>query len=63
MRSTMMQTPPSLDHLLARAGGYQQVPTDPGSFTADGWLRSSTGKFMKTKLREQFKDYVSKTPA
>ncbi len=25
--------------------------------------RTSTGKFMKTKLRQEFKDWVSRTPA
>ena len=37
-----------------------QVPDDYAF--VDSLPRTSTGKFMKVKMREQFKDYVSRTP-
>jgi len=54
-------TPQELRELLLPRFAKWQVPDD---FTfIDALPRTSTGKFLKTKLRQDFKDWVSKTPA
>jgi acyl-CoA synthetase (AMP-forming)/AMP-acid ligase II len=52
--------PGELRELLLAHFAKWQVPDDFAF--VDTIPRTSTGKFLKTKLREQFKDWVSKTP-
>jgi len=66
----MMQTPLSLNQLFPgpRLGGEDllahfakwQVPDD--FVFIDALPRTSTGKFLKTRLRQDFKGWISKTP-
>jgi fatty-acyl-CoA synthase len=54
-------TPQELRELLLPRFAKWQVPDD---FTfIDALPRTSTGKFLKTKLRQDFKNWISKTPA
>ena len=54
-------TPQELRALLLAHFAKWQVPDD---FTfIEALPRTSTGKFMKNKLRQDFKDWVSQTPA
>ena len=54
-------TPEALRQLLLAHFAKWQVPDDFAFI--DALPRTSTGKFMKTRLRDQFKDWVSKTPS
>jgi fatty-acyl-CoA synthase len=54
-------TPAELREHLAIKFAKWQIPDDFAF--VDALPRSSTGKFLKTKLRETFKDEVSRTPA
>jgi len=45
-----------VERAAARGGGKE------GGLGSEALPRTSTGKFMKTKLRQEFKDWVSKTP-
>ncbi|MFA5916458.1 MAG: AMP-binding protein, partial [Burkholderiales bacterium] len=54
-------TPQELRQLLLAHFAKWQVPDDFAFIEA--LPRTSTGKFMKTKLRQDFKDWVSNTPA
>ena len=54
-------TPEELRQLLLGHFAKWQVPDDFAFI--DALPRTSTGKFMKTRLRDQFKDWVSKTPS
>ena len=53
--------PQELRELLLAHFAKWQVPDDFAFIDAPP--RTSTGKFMKIKLRQDFKDWVSKTPA
>jgi fatty-acyl-CoA synthase len=53
-------TPAALRELLLAHFAKWQVPDDFAFI--DALPRTSTGKFMKTRLRQDFKDWVSKTP-
>ncbi len=53
-------TPAELRELLAKHFAKWQIPDDFAF--VDALPRTSTGKFLKTKLRQDFKDWVSKTP-
>ena len=53
-------TPAELRQLLLVHFAKWQVPDDFAFI--DALPRTSTGKFLKTRLREQFKDWVSQTP-
>ena len=54
-------TPQELRELLLAHFAKWQVPDDFAFIEA--LPRTSTGKFMKTKLRQDYKDWISKTPA
>ena len=54
-------TPEELRRHLSAHFAKWQVPDDFAFVAA--LPRTSTGKFMKTKLREDFKDWISKTPS
>ncbi|MGA8054629.1 MAG: long-chain fatty acid--CoA ligase [Burkholderiales bacterium] len=59
-REGLQVTPEELRAFLATRFAKWQIPDDFAF--VDALPRTSTGKFLKTKLRETFKDSVSRTP-